>query len=489
MVCTRAQYRARQQAQEKFSSSNFDGLSQEISSPEAPRTLENAEMPRNIETPGDTKTPETTKMPPITDVPDELGTPANTEAREELEMPEDTEITIPSTARQELDDQLHPLYSYDFLTRDQYQARVRSAERLLNTGSEGWDMEPPQIRQRYQRLRIRLTSWILYFVNNDIGSLPSAKTNLIIASLEGYCVKKDWTILQEQLPATVHKRLGTLFAEALINKFIMEKIFSNPFWYLDGKMDLADQGEDKCFATKLHCLYQRFFKTNPTFATLWKQQTHRMDNSTTNEHTNGDLSFGQENANRLTARAPFLVDEVLASEPLSLLLREPLKKDEALERRNHLISVFEQASTVMLICEAYLGGHFAIQLLPELGPLYDCESDYMTFLGYDPESSSDKSTMNGREIILVVRQGIVYSHMVPKIASDYDSISTIVEKATVVLAEQTSGSEMAESLEGDPGIEAADNDEGRVDPEALKQTHLGDTASGRGHVLVIKAWE
>ncbi|PYH32702.1 uncharacterized protein BO87DRAFT_398556 [Aspergillus neoniger CBS 115656] len=393
-------------------------------------------MPRNIETPGDTKTPETTKMPPITDVPDELGTPANTEACEELEMPEDTEITIPSTARQELDDQLHPLYAYDFLTRDQYLARVRSAERLLNTGSEGWDLEPPQIRQRYQRLRIRLTSWILYFVNNDVGSLPSAKTNLIIASLEGYCVKKDWTILQEQLPATVHKRLGTLFAETLINKFIMEKIFSNPFWYLDGKVDLADQGEDKCFPTKLHYLYQRFFK---------------------------------KNANRLTARAPFLVDEVLASEPLSLLLRGPLKKDEALERRNHLIGVFKQASTVMLTCEAYLGGHFAIQLLPELGPLYDCESDYMTFLGYDPESSSDKSTMNG--------------------PSDYDSISTIVEKATVVLAEQTSGSEKAESLEGDPGIEAADNDEGRVNPEALKQTHLGDTASGRGHVMVIKAWE
>ncbi|GAA92987.1 hypothetical protein ASPFODRAFT_55267 [Aspergillus luchuensis CBS 106.47] len=431
-------------------------------------------MPRNIETPGGTKTPETTKMPPITDVPDEHGTPANAEAREELEMPEDTEISIPRTARQELDDQLHPLYSYDFLTRDQYQARVRSAERLLNTGSEGWDMEPPQIRQRYQRLRIRLTSWILYFVNNDVGSLPSAKTNLIIASLEGYCVKKDWTILQEQLPATVHKRLGTLFAEALINKFIMEKIFSNPFWYLDGKLDLADQGEDECFPTKLHYLYQRFFKSESYFL------TQRLQPSGNNKRTDwlirqrmstqmATISFGQENANRLTARAPFLVDEILASEPLSLLLRGPLTKDEALEQRNHLISIFEQASTVMLTCEAYLGGHFAIQLLPELGPLYDCESDYMTFLDYDPESSSDKSTMDG--------------------PSDYDSISTIVEKATVVLAEQTSTNEKAKGLEGDPGIEAADNDEGRVDPEALKQTHLGNTASGRGHVMVIKAWE
>ncbi|GKZ34963.1 hypothetical protein AbraIFM66950_005402, partial [Aspergillus brasiliensis] len=307
--------------------------------------------------------------------------------------------------------------------------------------------------------------------------------NLTIASLEGYCVKKDWVTLKEQVPHVAYARLGALFAEALINKFIMEKIFSNPFWYLDGKSGLTDPREDESFSLQ-SCI--TFIIANPTFATLWKQQTHRLATSTVIDQADGDLSFGQENADRLKARAPFLVDEILASEPLCLLLKKPLEEAKVSLRRNHLIIFFEQASDMMHLCEAYLGGHFEIQHLPELGSSYKCDSDYMTYLAYGQESSSDVSTFDGCEILLVVRPGIVYSHTVPGIVLDYDSISNIVEKATVLLAErneamQSTGKRKADSLEQNSGSRSADIDEGRVDPKpkALKQTHLGATASGR----------
>ncbi|GKZ17733.1 hypothetical protein AbraCBS73388_010052 [Aspergillus brasiliensis] len=474
MAWTRAQARAKQQTQQSASYPILDDPSQQISPSEDTKTSESIETLEDPEIPGNAKTPTDTETSENTETFENPETPDNIEEPENLAMPENpvTPVntttpmpanadSVPSPVVQKADDRLYSLYS--FLSRDEYLARVRSVERLLDTGSEGWEIELPQIQREYQSLRVRLVPWIISFVNENVKDLSDENMNLIIASLEGYCVKKDWATLKEQVPHVAYARLGALFAEALINKFIMEKIFSNPFWYLDGKSGLKDPREDESFSTKLHYLYHRFFNRIA--------------------QTNGDLSFGQENADRLKARAPFLVDEILASEPLCLLLKKPLEEAKVSLRRNHLIIFFEQASDMMHLCEAYLGGHFEIQHLPELGSSYKCDSDYMTYLAYGQESSSDVSTFDGCEILLVVRPGIVYSHTVPGIASDYDSISNIVEKATVLLAErneamQSTGKRKADSLEQHL---TADIGEGRVDPKpkALKQTHLGATASGR----------
>ncbi|RAK85797.1 hypothetical protein BO79DRAFT_155114 [Aspergillus costaricaensis CBS 115574] len=294
--------------------------------------------------------------------------------------------------------------------KEEYAHGVEEYQRFFNAGGGTWMIDFQEIGERFYKLAMRVVGWM--------GNW-------------GYCVQEDWTVLQGLLPP--RRSLADHFAEALIHKAIMENVFSNSFQYLDGKTSSTDQAEDKRFASKLQYLYERFFDTNPNLATLWKEQTHRLANSTNSIEAPGDLSFGRDNAKRLLACAPSLADEMLASEPIGLLLKKRLGRNQVAKRRKELIEIFEASLGLMKLCETGVGGHFKMKRLSELGPLYQCGSSYMIFNLCNGDIV-DERDFEGRKILLVVRPTIMYTDSAPsELDSPYKSMAAIVSKASVVL--------------------------------------------------------
>ncbi|OJJ76646.1 hypothetical protein ASPBRDRAFT_115946 [Aspergillus brasiliensis CBS 101740] len=331
---------------------------------------------------------------------------------------------------QERSDTPYPEYSRVFLTREEYKKRVEGINRLLRSGSRGWELELKKIVERYKDMYTTIQGWVLNWGIGDVGMISKEDMNLIIGALDGYCVQEDWPTLKELLPT--RPALDLALAEALISKAIATKILSNSFQYLDAKSGSTDQNEDESFATNLQYLYDRFFKVNPNFATLWKQQTHRLANSTTAFQAPGDLEFGQENIKRLKACACPLAEELLASTPFRLLLKEPLSSKAVLSRQRGLVEIFEQALCLMRDYETRVGGQFRMEQLPQLGPSYQCDSPYTTIWDAT-NSAADETEIEGCRILLVVRPTIVYTHIEPNDAgSDYTSVSFILQQAMVI---------------------------------------------------------
>ncbi|GLA92598.1 hypothetical protein AtubIFM57143_008951 [Aspergillus tubingensis] len=324
----------------------------------------------------------------------------------------------------------YPEYSRVFLTKEKYLQRVRGMNRLLMSGSRGWECELTDVSANYEDMFRLILQWVYDWAMKDIGTISKSDMKLVIDALDGYCIQDDWPTLQRLLPPLIAP--GGRFLETLINKAIATKVLPNSFQYLDGKTGSTDQDGDESFATKLQYLYDRFFETNPNFATLWKQQTHRLANSVTASQAPGDLDFGQENVKRLKARAPPLADELLGSRPIRLLLREPLSPEEALSRRTELVKIFEMALRLMCDGETRVGGQFRMEQLPQLGSLYKCGSPYMVL--WDETDPANEADLDGRKILLVVRPAIVYTHSEPKDAgSGYTSVSSIDHKAIVIV--------------------------------------------------------
>ncbi|GKZ30954.1 hypothetical protein AbraIFM66950_010779 [Aspergillus brasiliensis] len=352
------------------------------------------------------------------------------------------EAPNPGTLPPKRDDVSNTEHSAAILPEEESAHEVQKVERLFNGSGQRWPVDLHDIVDDVGKLDKKVWGWVMDWVKEDVGMVPEEHMNFIISALEGWCVQDDWTVLQELLPP--RRSLADHFAEALIYKAIMENVLSNSFQYLDGKTSPTDQGEDECFASKLQYLYERFFKTNPNFATLWKEQTHRLANSKERSQAPGDLSFGQENAKRLQACAPALADKVLASEPVSLLLKEPLGPDEAPTRRQQLIGIFEASLEIMEDCETRVGGHFKMKQLSQLGSSYESRSSYMLFHptnGY----SVDEMDFQGRKILLVARPTIMYTDSEPgEPSSLYTSVTTIISKASVVLDKGDGATESAE---------------------------------------------
>ncbi|OJI86015.1 hypothetical protein ASPTUDRAFT_114983 [Aspergillus tubingensis CBS 134.48] len=315
--------------------------------------------------------------------------------------------------------------------KEGYAHGVEEYQRFFNAGGGTWLIGFQEIGERFYKLAMRVVGWMGNWVMADAGTISRKEMNIVIAALKGYCVQEDWTVLQGLLPP--RRSLADHFAEALIHKAIMEFVFSNSFQYLDGKTSSTDQAEDKRFASKLQYLYKRFFDTNPNLATLWKEQTHRLANSTKSVEAPGDLSFGRDNAKRLLACAPSLADEMLASEPIGLLLKKRLGRNQVAKRRKELIEIFEASLGLMKLCETGVGGHFKMKRLSELGPLYQCGSSYMIFNLCNGDIV-DERDFEGRKILLVVRPTIMYTDSAPSaLDSPYKSMTAIVSKASVVL--------------------------------------------------------
>ncbi|PYH70188.1 uncharacterized protein BO88DRAFT_337877 [Aspergillus vadensis CBS 113365] len=320
------------------------------------------------------------------------------------------EAPNPAASLSEEEDNVSETEHSAVLSRKEEHAHgVQEMERLVNAGGQRWVIDFQEIGERFGRFAMCVVGWMCNWVIAD----------------------EDWTVLQGLLPP--RRSLADHFAEALIHKAIMENVFSNSFQYLDGKTSSKDQAEDKRFASKLQYLYKRFFDTNPNLATLWKEQTHRLANSTDSVKAPGDLSFGRDNAKRLLACAPCLADEMLASEPIGLLLKKRLGRNQVAKRRKELIEIFEASLGLMKDCETRVGGHFKIKRLSELGPLYQCGSSYMIF-HLSNGDIVDEMDFEGRKILLVARPTIMYTDSAPSGPDpSCKSVTAIISKASVVL--------------------------------------------------------
>ncbi|KAL4912491.1 hypothetical protein BDW62DRAFT_206446 [Aspergillus aurantiobrunneus] len=158
--------------------------------------------------------------------------------------------------------------------------------------------------------------------------------------------------LRPQLAPTAVENFGRIVGELLIYLTIHERLFENPFWYLDA---------------------------NPTYGVLWKMQTHRLANSH-NHHYAPNPKFGQYNADRHEAALAGFADDLMASEPFCWLIRDVAGSASTMERRENLIDIFRKAVRTMIKCETWTNGQPDLRGINELG---------------------------GR-ILLVTRQGLVY---------------------------------------------------------------------------------
>ncbi|KAL5334606.1 hypothetical protein BJX70DRAFT_402416 [Aspergillus crustosus] len=159
-------------------------------------------------------------------------------------------------------------------------------------------------------------------------------------------------------------KFWAILGELLIYLTIHERLFDNPFWYLDGK----ENTDDPQFTRNLNHLFERFYESNPRFAVIWRSQTQRLANSA-DKFSAPNPTFGRLNCNRQEAALPGLADDLLASEPFRWLL--PTASDKVVtSRREELIHVFRAALRVMITCETCAHGQPVLRGIPELGPIF-----------------------------------------------------------------------------------------------------------------------
>ncbi|PWY89651.1 hypothetical protein BO94DRAFT_545622 [Aspergillus sclerotioniger CBS 115572] len=125
------------------------------------------------------------------------------------------------------DDRMYPYKRKDLLKRSDYVATIRGVGRLLTSDGEGWSTTHKYVGRLYRVMEQRMRPWILDFVLHSLQHLSNEQMRIIIQSLEGYCVQEEWTALKRRLPDAARNFIGELFAESLIYKTIMTRVFEN----------------------------------------------------------------------------------------------------------------------------------------------------------------------------------------------------------------------------------------------------------------------
>ncbi|PWY74317.1 hypothetical protein BO70DRAFT_398647 [Aspergillus heteromorphus CBS 117.55] len=339
------------------------------------------------------------------------------------------------------------------ISRHAWATTVIGISRLLDRGAAGWLHDQGMIECKAQKIHTSIQSWVISYAIGNVRGLSDQKLDGIIASLEDYCVQEKWFTLETLFPRRALKYSGELLAGALLQKAVHSAFFENPFWYLDGKSTRDDDSDEGEFAAKLEYLYDRFYETNPTFATVWKRQTHRLP---------PNAVFGEYNSQRQEAVVEPLADALLADEQFCQLLIKGLTPEEAAERRAYLVDIFGDGVEAMLILEAHLGGHRTIKRLPELEPIYRSDDKYV---GYTYYTTPRDLPHDGRRILLVVRPAIIYSD----IEDDYDipgrTKPNIVQRAHVLLERNVKSEQEAKEARRERG-EKEDDEEDEQEKEA-----------------------
>ncbi|KAL2870207.1 uncharacterized protein BJX67DRAFT_378198 [Aspergillus lucknowensis] len=156
------------------------------------------------------------------------------------------------------------------LRRPDYHQLMGCANSLITQGAAEWGFDPDGLGNFY---------WEMY----TLARAGSAY---------------NWTGPGRILPPTAASHFGDVLAELLIHITVHERLFQNPFWYLDGKTGPDDTVGDTEFGHELTYMFERFYKgdqydlrgtlakADPTFSQL--RERHHAPNT----------EFGKYNADR-----------------------------------------------------------------------------------------------------------------------------------------------------------------------------------------------
>lgn len=121
---------------------------------------------------------------------------------------------------------------------------------------------PEIVRNGFSLLALRVQGWSMAWgESKPMYRLSDDDKRIIIASLDGFCVQDDWDSIYSSLPPGGRAEIGIVLLETMMNKFIYDKFAASTFWFMDAKMDAADQEGDDNFCKRLDYVYERFKKS------------------------------------------------------------------------------------------------------------------------------------------------------------------------------------------------------------------------------------
>ncbi|RAH55904.1 hypothetical protein BO85DRAFT_401148 [Aspergillus piperis CBS 112811] len=223
--------------------------------------------------------------------------------------------------------------------------------------------------------------------SKPIYRLSNNDKRMIIAGLDGFCVQDDWDSIYSSLPPGGRAEFGIVLLETMMNKFIYDKFAASTFWFMDAKMDAADQEGDDNFCKRLDYVYERFkekWVSNPPPTPLLHATLER--------------------------RKPLLKtygDELLASQPFQLLFRGSLSEEDQAIREERTREVLEEAAHQFTSLQGDMFGNLVVELLPDL-PTFDRHAKNMDHhilhVGFMPH--------HGARVLIVTRPHYSYHDIV-----------------------------------------------------------------------------
>ncbi|KAF3401417.1 hypothetical protein DPV78_005474 [Talaromyces pinophilus] len=162
------------------------------------------------------------------------------------------------------------------------QQKLREAQeaafRALKKGT--WmPKEDHRVREEFVKLEENIRTWAKTYALSDISTLQAkitetAEKNRVLSKLDGY-YDGDWDRLVSCTKSLVQKRLPRILVQALLAKDIFEKIFDNPFFFLNEETEDEEQFRSP-FGTQLIALYSEMEKVNEAQAHIWRSDTLRL---------------------------------------------------------------------------------------------------------------------------------------------------------------------------------------------------------------------
>ncbi|KAJ0417518.1 hypothetical protein BJY00DRAFT_315810 [Aspergillus carlsbadensis] len=142
-------------------------------------------------------------------------------------------------------------------------------------------MEDSKVREQLSKIGDRFIAWTKKHALNEASTLESlspTKMDIIIESLDGFCIQESWHQLQSMLPSLLNK-LPVLLTQASISKDILEPMLSNPFFFF------FQNGLDDAYGpspSQMVRVYEVMKSGNEADGHLWRTQTlHALGNART----------------------------------------------------------------------------------------------------------------------------------------------------------------------------------------------------------------
>lgn len=154
-------------------------------------------------------------------------------------------------------------YGFDFIVRRPDYSKLLGgvSRRIREGGGPEWGFDVKDLKSFYWQMANLAAAWADQYLITDVAHLPESEIRRLISAANGFCVQMDWEELRTLLPPTAASTFGHILGELLIQLDIHERLFQNPFWYMDGKTGPDDQSEDPRFGRKLQYLFDRLYQS------------------------------------------------------------------------------------------------------------------------------------------------------------------------------------------------------------------------------------